>query len=233
MITASLAVSNAHNERLADRLGALHAERLRTWDPAVLQINIDQRAELVASADPSHWPRVGERLSDVQLIDVETGPFRLYERTAAAPLLLLFFRFAGCPACNIALPYYNETLWPALTARGINLLAISPQRPDRLVEIKQRHQLGFAVATDPDNAFGRRLGITFIANAATQAQRKAGATWIGETTGTGTWELPQPTAVLLDTQNLVRFIDVTPDWMQRTEAQTIIDAVDHAGLGRI
>jgi hypothetical protein len=39
-------------ESLAKLLADLHAERLRTWDPAALKINIDQRATLVEQADP-------------------------------------------------------------------------------------------------------------------------------------------------------------------------------------
>jgi peroxiredoxin len=232
MTTAARVAADTCSDSLEDLLGALHAERLRTWDPAVLQINVNQRAELIAAADTSRWPRTGEPIADAPLIDVETGPFRLYERTADAPVVLLFFRFAGCPACNIALPYYNETLWPALEARGVQQVAISPQLPDRLIEIKQRHHLGFAIATDPDNGFARRLGITFVANAATQAQRQPGAPWIGETIGTGTWELPQPAVILLDRKGIIRFIDVSPDWMKRTEPQTIIDAVDRVSTAR-
>lgn len=215
---------------LNERLAALHAERLRTWDPAVLQINIDQRAELVAAANSSSWPAPGDRLDDTTLLDVETGPVDLYALTANAPVALIFFRFATCPACNIALPYYNETLWPALAARGIQLVGVSPQRPDRLIDIKHRHSLGFRLATDPDNTLARRLGIAFTANAATQARHQPGTPWLGETTGTGTWELPQPTVLLIDQHNIVRFIDVSPDWLVRTEPQMIIAALDSLAL---
>jgi len=41
-------------ESLAKLLADLHAERVRTWDPAALKINVDQRATLVA-ADPDGW----------------------------------------------------------------------------------------------------------------------------------------------------------------------------------
>lgn len=231
MTATAYATTGAATQPLNARLAELHAERVRTWDPAVLQINIDQRAQLVAAASAGdRWPMVGDAIADAELIDVETGAFRLRTRTARAPTVLLFFRFAGCPACNIALPYYDEALWPALRARGVELIAVSPQRPERLIEIKQRHGLDFAIASDPDNGIGRRLGITFTANAATQAQRTPNGPWIGETTGTGTWELPQPAVILLDKSNIVRFVDVSPDWLVRTEAETITSAIDSLSL---
>jgi hypothetical protein len=43
--------------------------------------------------------------------------------------------------------------------------------------------------------------------------------------GNGKWELPHPTVVVIDTEFVVRFADVHPDWMVRTEAETVLDAV--------
>jgi hypothetical protein len=43
--------------------------------------------------------------------------------------------------------------------------------------------------------------------------------------GTGKWELPMPTIVVIDRSRVVRFADVHPDWLIRTEAAPVIDAV--------
>jgi hypothetical protein len=34
-----------------------------------------------------------------------------------------------------------------------------------------------------------------------------------------------PTAIVVDRARVVRFVDVAPDWLVRTEAEPIIDAV--------
>jgi hypothetical protein len=70
---AETAAGSTTTGPLNTRLAALHAERVRSWDPAVLKINIDQRAELVAAADPARWPAPGDRIDDATLVDVETG----------------------------------------------------------------------------------------------------------------------------------------------------------------
>jgi peroxiredoxin len=105
---------------------------------------------------------------------------------------------------------------------GVPLVAISPQIPSKLSEIQQRHALDLTVATDRDNHLARELGITFEANSATQ---QAATAPLGEVTGTGTWELPYPTALVVDETGVVAWLDVTPDWMKRTEAEAIIGAV--------
>ncbi|UAL12648.1 peroxiredoxin-like family protein [Caulobacter segnis] len=210
---------------LKDRLADLHAERERTWDPAQLKINIDQRRTLVETADPSRWVKVGERLESFTLLDVEGGELSLEALIQRGPAVLVFFRFAGCPACNIALPYYEEALAPGLRDLGATLVAISPQVPERLGEIRTRHGLSFKVATDPDNGLGRRFGILYTADEASQAAQRAKGAFIGETTGTGTWELPQPAVVVIDHERVVRFVDVSPDWLVRTEADPVREAV--------
>ncbi len=210
---------------LRQKLADLHAERVRTWDPAVLKINVDQRATLVETADPAAWIKVGDRVDPFTLRDVEGGDLTLQALTAAGPAVLVFFRFAGCPACNIALPHYDQTLAPALKALGATLVAVSPQVPERLGEIRSRHDLSFKVASDPDNRLGRRFGILYTADAASQAAQRAKGGFIGDTTGTQTWELPQPTVIVIDQDRVVRFVDVSPDWLVRTEADPVIAAV--------
>jgi hypothetical protein len=49
---------------------------------------------------------------------------------------------------------------------------------------------------------------------------------IGDVTGTGTWELPKPAVLVIDGDRVVRFVDVSPDWLVRTEAGPIIAAVE-------
>jgi peroxiredoxin len=211
-------------ESLAKLLADLHAERVRTWDPAALQINIDQRVTLVETADPSAWIKVGDVVEPFVLKDVEGGELTLKSLTARGPAVLVFFRFAGCPACNIALPYYERALQPTLKALGVPLVAVSPQVPDRLGEIRTRHDLSFKVASDTDNTLGRRFGILYTADEASQAAQRARGGSIGETTGTGTWELPQPTVVVIGRDQVVKFVDVSPDWLVRTEAEPVIAA---------
>lgn len=213
-------MSESLNQLLAD----LHAERVRTWDPAKLQVNIDQRRELVEAFDPSAIVQVGDTLPPFTLLNVEGGEITRDSLLADRPAVLIFFRFAGCPACNIALPYYQRNLWPELKKAGIQLVAISPQVPERLIDIKNRPGLDFAVASDPDNTLARRLGITYQANAESRSGGE-GRGWIGEVVGTGTWELPQPAVLVIDQDGIVTFADICPDWLVRTEAIEITHAL--------
>ena len=212
-------------ESVRQILADLHAHRIRTMDPAALKINIDQRQTLVDTADYDGFVKAGDAVEPFVLQHVDGGELTLDGLLADGPAVLIFFRFAGCPACNLALPYYQRALWPELEKLGASLTAVSPQVPERLVEIKTRHALGFNVASDIGNALGRRFGILYSFDEASRQASQSKGSWIGETTGTGTWELPMPTVVVIGQDRVVRFADVAPDWLLRTEAGPVIEAV--------
>jgi peroxiredoxin len=207
------------NESMAVEFAALQSHREQTWDPAQLQKNIDQRRKLVEAYDAKRHIQVGETPAPFTLLDVDGGVITRDDLVRFGPAVVIFFRFAGCPACNIALPYYERELWPALKAAGVRLVAVSPQVPEKLVDIKIRHDLGFIVASDPDNRLGKALGITFDSDT---APPPVGADWIGSLTGTNSWTLPQPTILILNEDASIKFIDVSPDWLTRSDAATIL-----------
>jgi len=190
----------------------------------VLQVNIDQRRTLEETADRSAWVKAGDRAPAFRLKEVDGDEVTLESLTARGPAVLIFFRFAGCPACNIALPYYAEALWPGLKALGATLTAVSPQVAERLVEIKRRHGLEFNVASDL-NVLGEQLGVLYEFDEASKAAAKAKGSFIGDTTGTGDWRLPMPAVVVIDQAGVVAFVAVSPDWLARTEAEPVLEAV--------
>jgi peroxiredoxin len=206
-------------------LADLHAERVASWPAEDLQVNVDQRAQLVSELDPEALVQVGDVLDPYALLDVRGGEVSLDALVARGPAVLVFLRFAGCPACNVALPYYRDQLAPGLEEAGARLVAISPQVPERLVEIADRHTLPFTVASDRGNELARRLGISFVGNERSQAYARAKGADLPAIIGTGTWELPMASVLVIDERRVVRFVDVTPDWMARTDADPILQAV--------
>jgi peroxiredoxin len=209
------------NKLLAD----LHAHRVATMNPEDLAVNINQRQWLVDHADRAGFIKPGDVVDPFTLPEVDGGEVALNDLLAQGPVVLVFFRFAGCPACNLTLPNYQRELFPGLRALGASLVAISPQVPAGLKAIKERHHLEFFVASDIGNALGRKFGIVFTSNTESQAYARAKGANMPEITGTGTWDLPMPAAIVIDQNRTVRFAQVSPDWLVRAEAEDILAAV--------
>jgi peroxiredoxin len=206
------------SERLVDLLGALHAERVETWLPEQLQRNIDQRRINVERYDPKSAPKVGEIIAPFELVNVVGGALRSQDLVENGAAVLVFFRHESCPACNIALPYYDRNLWPTLSSLGVPLVAISPQIATSLINVRQRHAFTFHVASDPGASLGRRFGLTFKSEGEPRP----------ESIAQGLAELTHPTVAVIDAEHVLRFFDVTPNWMARTEAQPVLAAVREA-----
>lgn len=204
---------------LEQRFAELQAERERSWAPEQLAKNAGQRATLVKRFDPSAIAQTGDILPDVRLIDQDGAAVSLSTLVANGPAVLVFFRFGGCPACNIALPYYDETLALPLTLAGIPLLAVSAQTPvDR--SIIDRHNLSFPVTADPGYELARALNITFFPD--DQPEVAPGQPWIGATLGTQSYEIDQPAVLIVNPDLSVRRLWVSPDWLARTEAEDVL-----------
>jgi peroxiredoxin len=212
-------------ESLNQLFADLHAHRVATFKPEDLAINVNQRKSLTENTDRSKFIKVGDAVGSLFLPEVDGGTVALDTLLQTGPVVFIFFRFAGCPTCNLALPYYQRQLYPALKSLGVSLVAISPQIPEKLRDIKERHRLEFPVVTDFGNQLGHRFGIVFTADEASQKSALEKGNNMGETTGTGTWDLPMPAVIVIDQEHIVRFVAVSPDWLVRTEADEIIDAV--------
>jgi peroxiredoxin len=208
-----------------ENLDALQAERDNGWDAEQLRSHEAFRLSLEEEAGSRSMVRVGDLVSPFALPEVDGGEVVLTDLLATGPVVLIFFRFEGCPACNAAWSAYRLSLAPALQELGVHLVGVSPQAPEKLVAIKRRHDFQFQIASDPDASLIDEFGIGFAPAEEDREEQRAAGKDIGAILGTGSWEFPYPTALVIDQDRVVRFADIHPDWMVRTESDAILDAV--------
>ncbi|MFF7756093.1 peroxiredoxin-like family protein [Streptomyces sp. NPDC007971] len=207
------------------RLKAAMAGQAPTEALAVFEA---EQAELNAAGVPATAAAPGTRLPDVELIDAEGARVSLHTVIDGRPAVIVFYRGAWCPYCNIALKTYQDELLPGLTERGTVLVAVSPQRPDGSLTMQQKHELEFPVLSDPGNVLAGALGIlTAPTTEAREAQAKLGVDLSTENAD-GTHMIPMPTVVLTDTDHILRWIDIRPDYTTRSEPAAILAALDTA-----
>lgn len=68
-------------------------------------------------------------MPDGKLVYVHGQPTTLAEARGGRPAVVVFYRGAWCPYCDIALRTYQARLVPALAARGVPLIASARRRP--------------------------------------------------------------------------------------------------------
>ena len=215
---------------IADRVNELHADMAGHVPDEVLAINARDRAELATSGTPDSAAIAGSVLADADLLDVNGASTTLYAATGEAPAVVVFYRGAWCPYCNVALRTYQEQLLPELTRRGFAMIAVSPQTPDGSLSMQEKNELTFTVVSDPGNTLARELGIlTAPSDKVKAVQLKLGLD-ITKANADGTAALPMPATLILDATHVVRWIDVHPDYSTRSEPAQILAAIQDAGL---
>jgi peroxiredoxin len=168
----------------------------------------------------------GASFPDVDLLTVDGSPRSLAEAVGDGLAVLVLYRGAWCPYCNITLRTYQSELLPGLRERGVDLLALSPQKPDGSLTMKEKHDLEFAVLSDPGLAVARAIGVvTAPTEEALAAQVEIGLD-LREVNADGTTALPMPTVAIVDGGLMIRWIDVHPDYTTRTEPEEILAALD-------
>lgn len=169
---------------------------------------------------------VGSTMPDGHVVEADGTATTLAQARGDDAAVIVFYRGAWCPYCNVALRTYQLDLVPELTQRGVRLIAISPQNADGSLTDVEARELSFTVLSDPGNSVAGQLGILMTpTDAALAGQRKLGLD-LREHNADGTATLPMPTVLVVDRTGVIRFVDVHPVYTERTEVADIVAAVD-------
>jgi peroxiredoxin len=84
--------------------------------------------QLAASGVPADVATPGTSLPDVELFDAHGNATTLKDAQGGNPAMVVFYRGAWCPYCNLILRTYQAELVEPLTERGARLIA-SARRP--------------------------------------------------------------------------------------------------------
>ncbi len=138
------------------------------------------------------------------------------------PLVISFYRGAWCPYCNLEINALQQRL-PEITAAGAQLVAISPQLPDKSVDQVASSQLTFDVLSDLENKLAKKCSLVF---SLPESLRPIYAAWqidIPGHNGDYSFELPIPATYIVDTNGDVRYAHVNMDYTKRLEPDVIIE----------
>jgi peroxiredoxin len=185
-----------------------------------------EQAGLAHARAPEGVAEVGTRLPDAELLAVDGSPLSLADALGDGLAVLVLYRGAWCPYCNLTLRTYQSELLPGLRERGAELVALSPQKPDGSLTMQEKHDLEFAVLSDPGLAVARAIGVvTQPTEEALAAQIDLGLD-LGKVNADGTAAVPMPTVAIVDGGLTIRWIDVHPDYTTRSEPEEILAALD-------
>jgi peroxiredoxin len=192
----------------------------------VFSVFATEQAELESRGVPGGVITAGTKLPDAELLDPRGDPIKLSDALGARPAVIVFYRGAWCPYCNIALRTYQSELLGELDHLGVALLAISPQKPDESLSMQEKHDLRYMVLSDPANVLASAVGIVTAPSSEVRAAQLQLGLDLAAGNADGTTAIPIATTLIVDAGQVVQWVDVHPNYATRSEPAEILAALD-------
>jgi len=151
-----VATSNA----LAQQIAAMQAEMIPQIPEEALNTMMAATQALVATGLADKALNAGQTCPDFELKNAHGNIVSLDQQLKNGPQVISFYRGAWCPYCNLEIKALKENL-PAFRQLGADLIAISPQIPNKSLAQEDELNLEFEVLSDTDNQLARQFGLVF------------------------------------------------------------------------
>ena len=203
----------------AESKNAKDAPKFTEQDRQIMQ---DADAQL-AAAMPEPGLKIGERAPDFSLKDAQGKVVTLSDTLKQGPVILTFYRGAWCPYCNLQLKLLSESL-PQFTHYGAQLVAVTPQLPDKSLEQVNKAGYPFAILSDLDSRVMRDYNLYFeVPPELSEVYKNAIGLDLAEYNGAGRYELPVPGTFVIDSSGIIRGAFAKTDYTQRMEPSAILE----------
>ncbi len=158
---------------------------------------------------------IGETIPTASLMDALGKKFDLNAAVAAKPTILIFYRGGWCPFCSKQLSGL-QAIAPELEKQGYQLIAVSTDKPEGLMQSASKEKLSYTLLSDADLNLSKQFGIAFKAP-------KGYWEMLPKTTGGMNTDLllPVPSVFILDRKGAIRFEYINPDFKQRLSAELL------------
>lgn len=210
---------------ISDHVTSFNEGFTATIGPRLSEVFDREQNDLVAAGVPTASVQSGDRIADAALLDSSGASVQLYDALGSGAAVVVFYRGAWCPYCNLTLKHYQEQLLPTLRERGIELIAISPQTAEGSEQAVTNGALEFTVLSDPGNALVRQLGILTEPAADARAAHTELGFDVADSNADSTGDIPFPTVLIVNAARTVTFADVHVNYTTRTEVSEILAAL--------
>ncbi len=174
---------------------------------------------------PDPGLKIGEKAPDFNLPDAFGRKVKLYDLLKQGPVVLVFYRGAWCPFCNLHLHTLNKSL-SEIERLGGQLVTITPQKPDMSAAQIKKSGYSFRVLSDLDNSAMKAYRLFYKMDADLIKLYKKLGLDVAIFNGPGRYVLPVPGSFVINQKGMIVARHATTDYTQRMEPATIIKALE-------
>lgn len=209
---------------LGEEIQAFREQFIANVPEQVVQTLLGETEKLVATGIAEQALGVGDQFPDAELIDAHGDKVSLSALLKNGPTIINFYRGEWCPYCNLEINAFQRML-PEIKAKGAQMVAISPQTPDKSLTVEEKNELEFPVLSDIGNKLARALGLVFDLPEVLKTAYTNFGFALPDYNGDQSWTLPIPATYVVDGNGLITYAFVDADYSQRAEPQDVLDTV--------
>jgi peroxiredoxin len=198
---------------------------LERADPKLVTVLQKYNDALIESRIADAAVRRGDHAPDFTLPDQDGRPVSLSATLARGPVVLAFIRGGWCPYCTLTLRAFAKR-YPALRRHGAEVLAISPESPQRCASTADCSWLPFPVLSDHANAVARLYRVVVALPPEMQAVYRRLGHDLPTINGVPGWELSMPATYVIAPDGRIVLDHVDPRAHSRMEPQAALEAVE-------
>lgn len=168
---------------------------------------------------------LGAKAPAMTLLNQDSLPFNSTDALKNGPLLVVFYRGQWCPFCNKHLSALSDSI-ALLQAKGVTVVAISPEQPSYLRTMAQKTGGGFTFLYDSGYATAKAFDVLFDPGTEVKNRYNQRAKANMAAAHNDSRELlPVPATFLINQQGEVIWRHFEHDYKKRSSVADILDAL--------
>ena len=159
--------------------------------------------------------KVGDIAPNFVLNNALGKPVELYEYLKKGKVILTWYRGGWCPYCNLTLHQLQMEL-SNFKANGANLIALTPELPDKSLSTTEKHDLKFEVLSDVGNKIAKKYHIVFkLTDDVAESYNKSFG--LNDYNGDESNELPLAATYIINEDGRIIYAFLDADYRNRAE----------------
>lgn len=167
---------------------------------------------------------VGDSIPNVNLTNADGLDVPLMRLVKNQPSVIIFYRGGWCVYCNTQLGQLKQ-IETDLQKLGYQIIAISPDKVDKIRESLKKHNLTYMLLSDSQAVAIQAFGLAFQVDDETYKKyKKDYGLDLEEHSGAKHHLLPVPAAFVVDQKGKIHWVYSNPDYKVRVDAQALLQA---------
>lgn len=166
-----------------------------------------------------------------EVTNIKNEKIKLKTIIKRRPTVLVFYRGGWCPYCNKQLARLRK-ITKDINKLGYQLIAVSPDHVSKFKESISKHKLDYEVISDSKLNLAKAFGLSFKVDNKTLFFYKSVGIDLEKASGETHHSLPIPAVYVLDTNGLIHFNYLNPNYKVRLNEKILLNALKELNLGK-